>query len=140
MAEYEYSRFGNGFVRRTKDTTDDWMSCPQDDVPAEFFAEETKTAARRMGMRDVPEELPADGELIGAKVGSQTQMVAVRHANPSVDAMAAELGLTGNELRARLNGAPGGTNKRVDDERFDFIAAALGVHPADARDLFADRA
>lgn len=140
MEEYEYARFGNGFVRRVKDSTDDWMSCAQDDVPGEFFREEMKREMRRTGeMIDTPRDLPAGGVFIGAGGSDGSQFTAVRHANPDVDAKAAELGLTGDELRGRLNGAPGGTNARVTEERFDEIATSLGLEPGDARDRFADR-
>lgn len=136
----EYARFGDGFVRRLADSTDDWQDCPLDDVPAEFFKEEMKKEMRRTGeMIDRPNDIPDNSEFVGAGGTGKSNFVAVRHANPEVEAMAEELGLTANELRGRLNGAKGGANIRVPEERFDEIARAVGLDPQEARDRFADR-
>lgn len=135
-----YSGSSTGYVRRAKDSTEDWADCPLDDVPQSFLDEQTMKRFRREGlMADVPRGLPAGGTFVGAGRNAGSEFVAVRHANPAVDAMAEELGLTADELRARLNGAPGGTLKRVAEGRFDEIAVALGLEPGEARDRFADR-
>jgi hypothetical protein len=138
--DYEYARFGAGFVRRKAGSSDDWMSCARDDVPADFFKGEERTQVRRDTGGDPYynplAEVPADAEYVGA---SGARIGAFRHANPAVDATAAELGLTGNELRSRLTTGQGGTGKRVSEDRFDEIANALGIDPQLARDRFADR-
>lgn len=133
--EYEYSRFGEGFVRRAAESADDWKACQTDDVPAEYFKQEERTNQRReLGFDPYfRPDIGDDDEFMGGAVG------AIRKANPAVEAVAEELGLSGNELRRKLNGSPGGTAKRVSEERFDEIAGALGLTPADARDRFADR-
>lgn len=137
---FEYARFGEGFLRRTEGSDEDWKGCGQEDVPEAFFAKEKITEARRQAIAlgggdpfredDIPE---------GATVITKQKVGAVRLANPVVDAMAAELGLGPDELRERLNGAPGGTRTRVEEARFDEIAGHLGLDPKVARDRFADR-
>lgn len=138
MADYDYQRFGSGFVRRAKDSSDDWYSCARDDVPQDFFREEQRVQVRREVGGDpyFRPSIPPDGEYVGA---SGARIGAFRMANPDADAIASELGLTANELRARLTRSPGGTNRRVSEERFDAIAASLGIDPQLARDRFADR-
>jgi hypothetical protein len=43
--EYEYQRFGDGYVRRRADTADEWEACaPPDEVMAEL---EAVTARKR---------------------------------------------------------------------------------------------
>lgn len=145
--EYEYSRFGDGFVRRVKDSSEDWAACQLDDVPAEVLQEEQRVKVRE-GVRDAG----GSGDpfhkaglergstiLVGGGAERQGPAVGVRKANPEVDAIAAELGLTPDQLRGRLNGEAGGTVARVSEERFDEIAARLGLDPVEARARFGDR-
>ena len=52
MANYEYARFGAGFVRRDTDNlptdgTSGWVSCAADDVPESFTAAEKMVSIRR---------------------------------------------------------------------------------------------
>lgn len=135
---FEYTRFGSGFQRRSEGSDEDWKGCEAELVPEGFFAKEKIVEARRAavaaGGRDPfysGEDIPDGAVPVGRN--------AIRLPNPGVDALAAELGLGGDDLRGRLNGQPGGTNKRVDEARFDAIAGELGLDPADARDRFADR-
>lgn len=136
--EYEYSRFGDGLVRRLAESADDWQPCAMDDVPREFFKEEDRTNQRRELGYDpyFRPEMADDDEFAGA---SGAGVGAVLKGNPALEAKAAELGLSANELRRKLNGAPGGTNTRVSEERFDELAESFGLTPAEARDRFADR-
>lgn len=145
--EYEYNRFGDGFVRRAKDTGDDWAECQLDDVPADVLKAEQQAQVRR-DIRDAggsgdPFHRSAIERgstiLVGGGADRQGQAVGVRLANPEVDAIAAELGLTPDQLRGRLNGESGGTVARVSEARFDEIAARLGLDPVEARARFGDR-
>lgn len=119
--EYEYTRFGAGFMRREKDSTGDWQPCALDDVPAGWLEEDE---ARQTRIR-----LGYDPARRGV---SATRILP----NPKIDAIAAELGLTSGELRGRLNGDTGGTRKRLDEARFDAICAELGIDPEEARARF----
>lgn len=138
---FEYARFGDSFLRRTTGSDEDWKGCEAELVPEGFFQQEERTAIRRRSAALGGSDPFADQEMVpeGATIISREGVGAVRLANPAVDAMAAELGLGPDELRERLNGAPGGTRTRVEEARFDEIAGALGLHPVDARDRFADR-
>lgn len=134
---YEYQRFGAGFVRRDAVQGGDWMSCARDDVPKAFFDEEQRIQVRREVGGDPYYRPPIadDAELMPAGAG----LFAVRKKNAEAEALAEELGLTANELRSRLTKGKGGTVKRVSEERFDEIAATLGIDPQLARERFADR-
>ncbi|MGE3463891.1 MAG: hypothetical protein AB7I04_18435 [Pseudomonadales bacterium] len=124
--EYEYTRFGPGWLRRAAESTDDWEPCADADVPAWRAADEDRAKNRRaevaLGVH------PDPGYSAGATI---------LH-NPKVEAIAERLGLSGQELRERLNNAPGGTRKRVDDAEFDAAMAELGIDPAKARARFRD--
>lgn len=147
MAEtYEYARFGQGFVRRAAESTDDWMSCPRDDVPKSFFDDETRARIRReakaMGGGDPfvnTDHVPAGAVLHTNNPDQVSKTAGFLLPNKQVDALASELGLTGVELRKRLTKAEGGTGTRVSDERFDEIMTELGIDPQVARERFADR-
>lgn len=115
----EYARFGDGWMRRT-DVDGDWENCPLDDLPASVVEEEVKKERRRTLGFDPDAPNPGPQVL----------------PNPAVEAMAEELGLGADELRKRLNDAPGGTRVRVSEERFDEIAEKLGISPEDARARF----
>lgn len=138
---FEYSRFGDSFLRRTAGSDEDWRGCEAELVPEGFFQDEERTAIRRRSVAMGGSDPFADQEPLpeGATVITREGVAAVRLANPVVDAMAAELGLGPDELRERLNGAPGGTRTRVEEARFDEIAGHLGLDPKVARDRFADR-
>lgn len=138
---FEYARFGEGFLRRTAGSDEDWKGCEAELVPEGFFQDEERTAIRRRSVALGGGDPFADQEMVpeGATIISRDGVGAVRLANPAVDAMAAELGLSGDELRERLLDKAGGTRARVSEERFDEIANALGISPTLARDRFADR-
>ena len=44
---WEYSRFGVGWVRRERDTADDWQAVGYEDVPSEVIDEDAAIAARK---------------------------------------------------------------------------------------------
>jgi len=115
----EYKRFGEGFVRR-EDTDDEWEVCQMDDIPAGFFSEEKLMEERRRLGYDPDKRLPFAEVL----------------PNPKMEAVAAELGLSLQQLRGRLNDEPGGSKERVSEERFDEIAAEVGLTPEEIRVRF----
>lgn len=125
--DYEYARFGNGFLRRKLGSTDDWQGCAERDVSPAFFYEEGQ---RRHRLRNgvAPRDLePGEVRLASG---------AIRKPNPAVDAIGEELGLSPEEIRTRLNGAPGGTRIRVSEERLDEIAEQLRLTPEEIRARF----
>lgn len=121
---YEYQRFGNGFVRRKVDSTDDWQETPLDDIDASVLNAFQNAEERR---RDRLRRGAAGGVNI--------------HRSKQNEDIASELGLAdADDLAERLVGRRGGgTNTRVSEERFDAIAETLGLTPQEIRDRFAGR-
>lgn len=135
----EYSRFGQGFVRRAS-PDDEWQEVQYDDLDPAVFAEirAEELIKERGGTRGAA----FSAEIIRA---------------PQNDAIARELGFTGDErvdvqnrnadgatpgdvLAQRLNDrGSDGTMVRVTEERFDEIAAQLGMSGEELRVRFAGR-
>lgn len=124
IADVEYAKFGDGYVTRAS-VDEEWASIDEADIPSWWFAEQRAAAERRRLGYD------PDGPLRPGRRGSARFLP-----NPAMEAIAAELGLTIDQLRGRLNGDTGGTRNRVSDARFDEIAGLLGLDPEVARERF----
>jgi hypothetical protein len=117
----EYGRAGEVWRRRPAETTDPWEDFDQAELPFDVAVNEEVIRQRH-------ENPPAPGVGI------------VREANPVLDPIAVELGLTPDELRLRTNDTSStGTVTRVSEERFDEIAGTMGMSPEELRDRFAGR-
>lgn len=121
---YEYAPFGGAYVRRECDEDGDapgeWEPCAVADVPQAVMIAEA--------LEDYNRKHP------------RLRAGAIRLANPVLDAIAVELGLTPDELRERTNDTSSvGTLERVSDVRWAEIAEALAMTPTELEDRFAGR-
>lgn len=130
----EFTRYGDGYLKRAS-VDHDWEPADESELSEEFLTDQKRRDIRReVGSDPWRPDPPANSVVTG--VG---RAGAVRLANPKVDAIAEELGLSPDELRERVNGKEGGTRVRVEEARFDKIAKTLGLDPEVARNRFADR-
>lgn len=107
----EYARFGDSYVERVNDG--DWRTAADAEAAkAAIDAKELETVRARRS--------PAGFAMITRSDRNEE--------------IAAELGLTGDELADRL-ALPGnqGTRRRVSDDEFDALMAELGLSPEEAR-------
>lgn len=117
---YEYTRFGDGIVRRLEDSTDDWEPVPSDDlVNAQVALQvaEALAADRGRGRRGISVQI---------------------HRSERNEAVAHELGLTADQLADRLakSDQNQGTGKRVEEGRFDELMQSIDLDPDEARARF----
>ncbi len=115
-----YAPYGEGWARRSS-ADDEWELIDRDDVPLDVQIQEAV-------VRDRHENPPAP--VLSVK----------RLPNPTLDAIAEELGLTPDDLRLRTNDTSKlGTNVRVSERRFKAIAEAMGMTVGELRARFGGR-
>lgn len=115
--DYEYTRFGAGIVRRPLESTDDWEECAADDLNAQVAVQVAETLASKPGRR------------------AMTTRIIRSEKN---EAVAQELGLTADQLADRLAKPDQnqGTNRRLEEGRFDELMQSMDLDPDEARARF----
>lgn len=122
---FEYSRFSgypSGWVRREKDSTDDWQEVPLEDA-------------------QVAEDAYVAGKIDGAMAAQEGKLGAVVTRSEENKARSAKIGLTADELAELLNSPEknSGTRRRIPEEDFAQLAAELGLPVQEVKDRFAGR-